>query len=135
MVTKTRTITIGYADTSNGTYTPIADIIDLPGGPEVSVDSVDTTVSDSASEAREKVPGWKSVADMTLKIRFAKAAQATLFALVGTAKYFKITYSEGSTWIFYGFINKYGNSTDMAGIITADIGIAVSGLPTFTAAT
>lgn len=131
---KTRGITIGYADTSGGTYTAIASIIDLPSGPKISVDKVDATVSDSPSEYRQRDPGWKDVGDIAAKIQFAKAAQATILALVGVAKFWKITYPDGSAWGFAGFISEFGNSHAMTGNIEADIGIAVNGVPTFTPA-
>lgn len=87
------------------------------------------------STAQERLSGLPNYEGAELVIEFEKTQFAALRALLGTARAYKILYSDGSKDLWEGYINEIGNEAlEIDGLITAKIGIAVDGVVTFTAA-
>lgn len=122
------------------TWTSIAQVLDIKPG-KVEAKDIDTTVIDSPNQAETSVPGFASGGEATVKIQFAKAQQTTLFGLFRTPKGFRIMFNDastqggtGSTLAFDGYIKGIQNEIDSKNLVTCDLTVKVSGLPTFTAA-
>jgi predicted secreted protein len=130
--TKGRTATVGYGDTSNGTFTALTTVIDI-NPPGVTVGAIDTTHHTSTSEYKERIAGWKDMGPFALKLQYDKTQHGTLSGLLGTMKYWKVTFPDASTLVFQGFITKIDLSSPLEGIIESDIEITTTGVPTFTA--
>jgi len=131
--------TLGYSDTSSGTYTTVAQITKI-GGPKYKADVIDVTSLDSPSRFREKVAGLSDGGDMTLDINFDDlvAGHASLLALLGTVKYWKITFpvhTTGSTAIFQGFLTAAGLDIPHDNKMTMTVTVTITSVVTFAAGT
>lgn len=125
--------TLGSATTSDGTYTSISQVRDIEDG-GVTVEEVDVSHMASPSQAREKEPDWKNAENVTFDALYTDAQYAALLGFTGVMRFFKITTPDGAvTGPFQGFISALGKPVPMAGRISSNITITVSGVYTFTA--
>ncbi len=116
------------------TWTPLAQI-EAISAPDL--DAADIKVSHMASpnQAEEYDPGWAESGEVTLELQFVKAQQTSLYSLFRVKKGWQITYQDGSTLKFNGYIKRVGApQPDREGIVKTSATIKVSGLPLFTAA-
>lgn len=125
-------MTLGYGSAAEGPFTGIANIVDVqPGKSTVEVITVSNQLHGAITSAVSKYAGETDVSDVTFKVRYAKAAYATIEALKATEKYWEIGYPDGATEVFSGFISEIGNVTPLKEHIESEITIAVSGAITF----
>lgn len=133
-VTKGYSTTFAYGDISaTPSYTTIAGVTEITP-PKISAAKIDTTNFTSADEFKEQEPGLKESDDVEATLQFEKTQSATLYGLLATKKAFKVQFADGSKWEFNGFISGFGDAVDREGIVTTTVTIAVTGKPTFTAA-
>lgn len=129
--------TLSHSTTSGGTYTPIAQTVDL-NGPEPEIGDVKITNNSSPNRTHEYNPGGLiEPGTLEFQVVYAKAACATLYAMFGdqTVYFWKETYPDGSYWSFQAYVNKFGTEapTEDSAIMNT-IGLKLTGKPTFTAA-
>ena len=119
------------------TWTDLATITDITP-PEVGADDIDVSHMESPNEYKQFQPGWADSGEVTVTVQMDKTQQAALWALFRVPKGFRITFNDvptGSTWKFDGYINKFGNEVERAGIVTAKLTVKVTGEPLFTGGT
>ena len=125
--------TIGYADTLGGAATLIATLMKVTP-PKSSVKKIDLTNSDSPDQRAEFIPGLITEGDLIFDLIYSKARRGQLDPLVGVMKYWTVTYPDGSTDTFMGFISERGQEVPYDDKITCSVSVCVSGKVTFTAA-
>lgn len=127
------TLTAGVA----GSYTAIAQTVDLTG-PDPEVGDINVTNNDSPANTKEHAPGMIEPGTMDFELIYKKAVTTTLYGMFGDGNVygFKETYPDGSTWVFQGYLSKFGMETkteDQA--IKNKITIKLTNKPAFTAGT
>ena len=128
-------ISLLYGSTNPGT-TAIAEVIDC-AFPDVSVEQFKTTSHATANGYHTYAP--KPLADMgdlAAKIAVQKTEYSTLLGLVGTEKWWRVSFPGIGTWDFQGFISKLGGGSFSAEDpvqVETDMTITPTSKPTFTA--
>lgn len=124
--------TLTVADTSGGTYTAIAEVIDIKKG--LMVDKTKVSHLTSPSYRHEYIPaGLTDPGEVSFTANFTKAQYATIYGYFRTTKYWKITTPDNSVWAFAGFWSKLDVTVPDNDRVTVDVTIACTGVETFTA--
>jgi hypothetical protein len=101
--------TLGYSATSGGSYTLLSEVVDC-NIPEITFPGVEKTHYTSDNSRIEKTPtGWGELGDNSVQLNYVKAQTTTLYTLVGQLKWWKLTLSDGSTYVWNGWISKLGH--------------------------
>lgn len=123
-----------YAATAGATsWTDFAGIDDIKP-PKIEAEDIDISNMTSADQFKEFVAGWANGGEAEVKIQFEKAQNATIYGLFRTTQGYRITFSDGSTWVFTGYIKSFANEVEREKIVTATVMVKISGKPVFTAA-
>lgn len=119
---------------SAGSYTDVGEVIEI-SQPAVNSDLVDATHFTSDSDFGDTIStGWKKGDDVPFKINYVKAQASTLYGAVGTYSWFKITLPDGSTYVFPGYLTKFGGDpVAMRDRITTSGNMQLAGDMIFTA--
>jgi len=125
-------VTLGYADTSGGSYTSIGEIISLSGW-GWNVDSIETTHTGSTGAHREKLPGLGSGSDISVSLNYIESETTGLELLRQVKKFWKITAPGSSTFICEGFISSFSVAFPIDDRMTTELTITLTGAPDFTA--
>lgn len=108
-------------------------------GIDVTSDTIDVTDLANTTGYREKLAGFKNVADVSLTgfLDGEDAGQDKCYELLnsGEATDCKIIFPPkiGKTWSFKGIVNKFTTNAELEDAVTFDAGLAVSGKPTLAA--
>jgi hypothetical protein len=112
--------TISYAATTvsggvytvSGTYAKIAQSIDL-ASPEIEIGDIKLTNNDSPNQSHEYAPGLLEPGEIQFEWIYTPAEQATIYGITGDGNVysFKETFSDGSNFIWLGWIKKIGVET------------------------
>jgi hypothetical protein len=128
--------TIGYATTSGGSYTSLAEVVSIDF-PEFSVDDIETTHMLSTNKWKTFQAGLKDGGELGVTIHWDKTVMTTVMGTLLAADYFwKVTFNDittGSTMIVPGYIKGVGAETPLDDIVTVALTIKVSGEPTYAA--
>jgi hypothetical protein len=135
MAVKGHSVEIAHSETSGGTYTKIANLVDLDMASLLQAEDIDVSHMESVDQIEETEPGWAAGQEFTATWQYAKAVNATVYALFRQKKFWKVTFSDGSTWVFPGYLKDFGNTVERKGIITLSLTMKIAGAPTFTAGT
>ena len=124
--------TIGYSTTQGGTYTQILETIKVPmSSPKVG--SVDMTNNNSTNYTEEKVPGFIKQGDISISGNYRADMQALIRAQLRVKQWFQVTFNDGSTDQFYGWISGIsGESTAPDQKVTANFDITITGISNYT---
>lgn len=139
MVTKGHGVKIGYGDqgadgaVGAGPFTLFARITEI-GGIEVEADDIETTHMESPNQYKEFTAGFADAGECDFVLQFQKANAANVWALFRQDKTFEVTFKDGSTWTFNGYLKRFGTEADREGIVTVPCVIKLSGEPVFEAA-
>lgn len=125
-------VTLGYADTSGGSYTQIGEITALDGW-GWTVDSIETTHTGSPGAHREKIPGLGNGKEISVTVNYVETEMTALELIRQVKKFFKITAPGSSTFICEGFITDLSASFPIDDRMTVTLSITLSGAPDFTA--
>jgi hypothetical protein len=119
---------IAYCPTQNGAYTIFLETIKVPTtAPNVA--KVDVTNNQSPNYTKEKIPGFMDNDDISFTANYLRAQQTLIRGMLRTKQWFQVTYSDGMSDTFYGWLSKIGASSDAPdNKITSDFSITVSGL-------
>lgn len=119
-------------------YSDLAKIVDIkppkPDADSIDISNMDSPGAEEGKPWKEFTAGWADAGEVECTIQFAKAQAATVYALFRQDKGFRITFADGSTWTFSGFVKSYGDEVDREKIVQTTITIKVSGEPEFAAA-
>ncbi|MCE9553422.1 MAG: hypothetical protein K8T91_08615 [Planctomycetes bacterium] len=130
--TKGAGTTIGYVDGSDVVL--IAGVRDQ-NGPNSEADDIDMTSQDDVTDMhRVFEPGWADAGEYELDLLYKKTATAALYALFRVAKDWVVTYPDGSTWEWSGYLKSIGNEAPYEEEITGTGTFKISGKPVFTPA-
>ncbi len=137
-VTHSYNTDIAYGDAAtaaaSSTWTPFADVTEVKP-PKIEAEDVDTSNLKSPGKVKTFDPGWANAGELELTIQYNKTQTATVYGLFRTPKGFKVTYADGSKWVYDGYIKTWQDQIEKDGIVTQNITVKISGLPVFTAAT
>ena len=126
---------IAYSTTENGTYTDIAQSVDL-GGPSPEVGDVGITNNDSPDNTKEYMPGMIEPGELEFQLVYKKDQCATLYGMFGddVVYWWKETYPDGSSWKFAGYIKGFGTEGETEdGALMNNVTIKLTSKPAFTA--
>ena len=111
------------------------------GAGRSSISGNDTTVIDSPNQADTFAPGWANGGEATIKIQLVQQQQATLFGMFRKPLGYRIVFNDalagspvGSNLPFDGYIKSIQNEIATKDLVTCEVVVKVSGLPTFNAA-
>jgi hypothetical protein len=120
-----------YSTLPVSVYNDIAGVVHI-GGPDATVTDVDISNLQSASVAKEYIPGMYDGGTVEVDINYDHLQWSTLYSLYRTLVGFKILFSDGSNWTFNGYINHFNTDIPLDEQVTSPIGIKVTGKPVFT---
>jgi hypothetical protein len=134
---------IGYGsslkyDSGGGTYVALANVMDIPEEPGITVPGADGTSNDSPSGAREMVPGLIEQKKPKFTLRYDKTVFNTVwgFAIAKAIKNWKLFKPDGSGHgPFTAWVSDIGGKYKLDGVLVFDIELTQDqGLPTFATA-
>lgn len=136
---------VGYGTALDGSYTDIAFATEVTP-PKITTTRVDITNHDSPSRYKQKRRGMREVGEITVKVLFTKAQQATLITLLeddtdAVATWWRLKFpletgeATASNWQCAGFLADLQNMTPLDDKMEADLTIVLTGRPVFTAGT
>jgi hypothetical protein len=126
--------TLGYS-ADGTTYTAIAEVLDVTM-PETTTEKVKVTSYDTDDKQHEYIPGWRDGSDVDVEVIYFKTLHNTLkgFADARAIKFWKITYPDGSSDAWKGFITKFGGgSVPMDDKLVTKMSINLNNKVTYTA--
>jgi Lambda phage tail tube protein, TTP len=126
------------ADSTN--WTSFGSVQEITPPPLTSKD-IETTVLDSPNEMQTFVPGLGDAGKSKFKLLWDATQTATVYSMYRQQKGFRIVYADvlpwpsGSKLMFDGWISDIENqSITKDGLVSAEVSVRVTGLPTFTPA-
>lgn len=108
--------TFGMETTAgSGTYTVLAEVFEI-SPPTETVDAIDYTHMTSPDFTREFGPGLIDPGEATIALNFipGNTSEAQLRAAMREVRGCQVTFPNGATWTFDGFITSIGAETPMA---------------------
>jgi hypothetical protein len=124
--------TIGYGSSPTGSFTQILETIKVPMS-KPKVGSVETTNNNSPNYTEEKIPGFIKQGDISISANYRADMQALVRAQLRVKQYFQVTFNDGSSDVFYGWISGIeAESPAPDQKITAMIDITITGISTYT---
>ena len=133
---------IGYdtvlaIETSAGVFTALAEVFEVTP-PEIAIDQVEVTHFKSPGRSREYIPALSDNGTAAASMNYVpnSATDQLLDGLVGTGdvKTIRITYPNGATVTFSGFVSGYSKAIPVADRMTAEVQFKVTGAITLAAA-
>lgn len=126
--------TLHYGAAGAAAATALAGIESIGGLPTQQVGKKEITRIDQASKVKQYAPMMIDPGVLSFVLGFEKTDYATALGMVGVMHSWKITYSDGSTDTFDGFISSLGKTAEKEGEVLVPVEIQVSGEVTFTPA-
>lgn len=130
---------MGSTDGGGGTFTTIAQVLDI-SGPEFQIDTEETTNQSSSGGYEEFIPTIKRSGNVTFDILFdpsaathEQASTGLLYVMTNRKlRGFKLQMptTPAKEWQFLGYIVGFSQSNPVAGTQRASITIKISGQPT-----
>ena len=128
----------GDGATPTENFTTIANVDNI-GGPELKLDTIDVTNMSSPSGFKEFVAGLLEAGAVPVTINY-DPGDGTHNASTGliadmknrVLRNFKIVFPDAgtTTWAFSAFVEKFTPKAPVAGKLTADVSLKISGVPT-----
>lgn len=117
--------------------TPITQIQDI-SGPALSTDTDEITNHSSPGGVEEFIATIKRTGEVTFPLVFdpSNAGHVALGAAwsAKTLDPYTMTYPDGSTWEWDAYVTGFGDSAPVAGHLSKDVTLRISGEPVFTPA-
>jgi len=117
-------------------FTTVAELIGL-SGPGLSMDTVESTHTESAGANKEYIAGLKDAGEISADFNFLPA-NATHQGLITdqenrTLRNFQIVWPDtaGTTWSFSAFVTNYEPASPIEDRMTSSVTLKISGAPTF----
>jgi hypothetical protein len=107
-------------------WTLVGEVTDVTT-PEPEADGIETTHHDVTDKHRLYQGGLIDGGEAEVTTHYDKTVYATLAALIGTDKAFRIAFSDGSAVGFNGFLKSHGTEIDMEGLTLMKFKVKVSG--------
>lgn len=121
-------VLLGYGASSGGSFTSFAEIRDFTP-PKLEVADVKNTNHDTAGVTHSYQPGWIEPGSLELKLVYAGAQHNTLTGFLRTIQWYKITYPNGGTEIFQGYIKAIGRTCPIEDIMETEVTIKLMTKP------
>jgi Lambda phage tail tube protein, TTP len=115
-------------------YTTVAEVRDI-SGPEIKVDTHDVTNQSSPGGWAEFVPTIRRPGNVTFPVNYMPTNPTHVKMLTDcvskTLRNWRVTENDGTTnhWSFAGYVTGFKQTAPVAGVLTADVEIAVTGQP------
>lgn len=121
---------LSYSDTQGGSYTSVAEVIDISlDGPMVGSTKVTHLKSDNAFH--EYIPGLGEGGELTFTVNHIKSVRTTLMGFLRVKKWWKVTDPDAGVTNFEGFITSLGKKNPEDDRVTGDFKIKVTSKPTY----
>lgn len=120
---------ISYSAVTPTTYTLLAQLYDC-NIPEQVVADVKASHYGTTGQVHNYIPGWTEPGVVDCEMEYVAANHAALVALLKVKHSFKITLSDGSNFVFVGYVNKIGGAIPMEDRVTVKFSIKVTNLLT-----
>jgi hypothetical protein len=85
-------------------YTTITDITAI-GGIQGTVGDIEVTNLLSPNVYKEYLPGWGEGGTVSIEANYAKTQFNIMYGVLRTPSAWKIIFSDGSNWVFNGYLN------------------------------
>lgn len=115
------------------TYVDVAEVTSI-SVLDVSVDSIDVSSHDSASQWREFVSGMKDAGELSMEINYDPSLHGAIWSALGTQRNHRITLTDAgaATVAFAGFISGISADAPYDDKLSATVSIKVTGAVTIT---
>lgn len=123
--------TIGYSAIPPTTYTTIAEVFNC-AMPEYDQPKVKATHYTSPNRTHEYIEGWKDGSDLEFELNYTSAERAALLGIRGVMKTWKLTYPDGATDIFKGYVSKVGGAIPNEDRVTMKVTLTLTGDTAYT---
>lgn len=127
---------LSYSTDNGGTYTPLAKIIGFTPAKlsvaKVPIDSFDNPTFNGLP-VEDQIPGWITPGTYGVKLHYLKTQFGVIRGLVGvqgssgTTTKFKIIKSDGSGYVFAGYIAELGEEIPMKEAMSCDAMLQITG--------
>ena len=124
---------VGYGSTfsyDTAGYVAVAEVISI-SGPNITTDDIEFSSMDSDDGFKESKPGLSDGGDVTITVIFNDTILTTVWGYIRTAKNYRITWSDGSTWTFAGYLKDLSNEASYDGKVEWSMTFKVNGKPEF----
>lgn len=111
--------------------TTVAGVYDVDG-PQGTVDDINVSSLQSASAAKEFLPGMFDGGTVQLECRYDHIQWGTLYGTYRVMQAWRILYNDGSKWDFNGYINSMSPKMPLEDEVGSPFSIKISGKPVFT---
>ncbi|MEM8873669.1 MAG: phage tail tube protein [Planctomycetota bacterium] len=121
----------GYPDLAaalSASYTPFTKLESYTA-PEQDVEETETRTHQSPDQYAEPSQDWKTNGELTAVIRYRKDEYAALLAALAVDKAWKVTYSDGTTDEYWGYLKKCRPTTPTSGPMNVEITVRCKGKP------
>lgn len=123
--------TITLSTTSDGTYAALggtsSEVLDIKP-PSYEAQFVEATNYASPNNACEYVwSGWNQAGDVEVTVSYVATSSASVEALLGLKRYWKITFPDTKVISFAGFVSSFGSETPLKDTIKQTIKIKPTG--------
>lgn len=126
--------TVGYATTINGSYTTVGEVTDASPPDEAIGADIEMTHYTSDNETLEYTAGWKEPGEAQFQINFVPSTYQAMRLLLGTKRFWKFTYRDGSYDKCEAYIKRISKAVPIKDRIQATITLRTSGAPSFVGA-
>lgn len=124
-------MTLGFAAAEVGPFTLVGQI-QQSAPPGKSVEKVDKTTFDSDDDYKEFMAGMREGSECTGQLLYKSSIQDALDAEVGEEQYWQITFRDGATVTWFGFLMNLSAPQAAGGAaLVTNFTIACSGKPTW----
>lgn len=124
-------VTISTATASTGSWTQLAVEIQDCSGPDITVDDIELTHTESPNGYKEFTPGLGDGGNSQLTLNYAKAISTSVEALVGVTAWYKISHADTANFICKGYVNAWGHARPHNDRMTQTLGIKWTGKPDY----
>lgn len=128
----------GAPGTPSNNWTAIAEVVNIKG-PDIKITASDVTNLNSPNAAREFIAGLVDAGRLTMGVTYTQAQLTTFNTLIRTKKNYRIVFpllgseSNHGNITLQGVFDELGHEFPEDGKIANEVGIKVSGLPTYNA--
>lgn len=134
-VTKGTGVVLSYgsaADYSSGSWTPIAQVLDVKPHQQ-QVDDIETTNMASPSGYKTYEPGLKEPGELSATLQYNASDHAAVLALLGVQRGWKVTFADTSGWKLNAYIKSFQDMVEREKLVTTDVTMKLSGPPLWVA--
>lgn len=125
---------LSFCNTFGGTYTNIATITKFTPNKttvsDVEIDAFDGPTNAAGLPMTDSLPGWVTRGEYAVDFYFDKTQYNTLYGNIGAQLFYKVIKSDGSGYVFGGYLKELGEEIPLKEAMTASGIIKINGTNT-----